>query len=218
MADTVLPWAVSVEQTRQDSGLSWVWLINDFEAVANAMPALARDSLSPLTSLTESTATSPALVIGLGTGLRAALWIEGHPPRVLAMEVGQAALTASNDLEIGVVRQLLRERNHVNNEHVLSCPGLMNLYRCLCEMRGVTTSHSDASALVAATEAGDTLARETLNVFCSWLSSLVGDLAISLGAQVVYLAGGVTSHIPTFLHDGRFLARYLNKGVMTERL
>lgn len=218
LINTNLPWAVSIEQTRQDAGLSWVRLINDFEAVANAMPVLARDTLSPLTNLTESTATSPALVIGPGTGLGAALWIEGHPPRVLAMEVGQAALAAGNELEIGVVRQLLRERNHVNNEHVLSGPGLMNLYRCLCEMRGVPVSHSDASALVAAAEAGDALARETLNVFCSWLGSLVGDLAISLGAQVVYLAGGVTAHIPSFLHDGHFLARYLNKGVMTERL
>ena len=31
-------------------------------------------------------------------------------------------------------------------------------------------------------------------------------------------AGGVTAHIPQFLHDGRFLQRYLNKGVMTEQL
>ena len=36
--------------------------------------------------------------------------------------------------------------------------------------------------------------------------------------RVVYLAGGVTAHIPQFLHDGRFLQRYLNKGVMTEQL
>ena len=46
----------------------------------------------------------------------------------------------------------------------------------------------------------------------------VGDLAIIFGARVVYLAGGVTGHIPQFLHDGRFLQRYLNKGVMTEQL
>ena len=54
--------------------------------------------------------------------------------------------------------------------------------------------------------------------FCGWLGSVVGDLAIIFGARVVYLAGGVTAHIPQFLHDGRFLQRYLNKGVMTEQL
>jgi len=213
-----LPWAVSVEQTRQGAGLSWVQLINDFEAVANAMPVLARDTLSPLTDVTESSANSPALVIGPGTGLGAALWMEGHPPRVLATEVGQAALAAGNDLEMDVVRRLLGERRHLNNEHVLSGTGLMNLYRCLCELRGGTAVHADAGALVAAAESGDGLALETLQVFCGWLGSLVGDLAIIFGAKVVYLAGGVTAHIPTFLHDGHFLQRYLNKGVMSERL
>lgn len=213
-----LPWAVSVERTRVAAGLEWVRLINDFEAVANAMPVLARDTLSPLTEATEATAMSPALVIGPGTGLGAALWMEGHPPRVLATEVGQAALAAGNDLEMDVVRRLLRERRHLNNEHVLSGTGLMNLYRCLCELRDGVPVHADAGALVAAAESGDDLARETLQVFCGWLGSLVGDLAIIFGAKVVYLAGGVTAHIPRFLHDGHFLQRYLNKGVMSERL
>jgi glucokinase len=213
-----LPWAVSVEQTRQAAGLEWVRLINDFEAVANAMPLLTRDTLSPLTRATEATATSPALVLGPGTGLGAALWMEGHPPRVLATEVGQAALAAGNDLEMDIVRRLLRERRHLNNEHVLSGTGLMNLYRCLCELRGGSPLHADAGALVAAAQSGDALALETLQVFCGWLGSLVGDLAIIFGAKVVYLAGGVTAHIPSFLHDGHFLQRYLNKGVMSERL
>lgn len=90
----------------------------------------------------------------------------------------------------------------------------MNLYRCLCELRGASPVHADAGALVAAA-ASDALARET-----RWKRSAAGqrgrDLAIIFGARVVYLAGGVTAHIPQ-MHDGRFYL-YLNKGVMTERL
>lgn len=213
-----LPWAVSVEQTRHAAALDWVRLINDFEAVANAVPSLARDTLSPLTPMTEASAPSPALVIGPGTGLGAALWMDGRPPRVLATEVGQAALAAGNALEMEIVGRLLSGRAHLNNEHVLSGPGLMNLYRCLCELRGGAPRHADAGSLVAAAESGDALARETLHVFCGWLGSLVGDLAIIFGAKAVYLAGGVTAHIPQFLHDGHFLRRYLSKGVMSERL
>ena len=212
-----LPWAVSVEQTRAGAGLAWVQLINDFEAVANAVPTLAPDTLAPLTSLKATGTSSPALVIGPGTGLGAAVWIEGQPPRVLPTEVGQASLAAGNALELDIVRRLLRDRPYLHNEHVLSGPGLMNLYRCLCELRGATPVHADAGALVAAAES-DALARETLETFCGWLGSVVGDLAIIFGARVVYLAGGVTAHIPQFLHDGRFLQRYLNKGVMTEQL
>ena len=215
-----LPWPVSVEQTRAGAGLAWVQLINDFEAVANAVPTLAPDTLSPLTpsiASNASNASSPALVIGPGTGLGAAVWIEGQPPRVLPTEVGQASLAAGNALELDIVRLLLRDRPYLHNEHVLSGPGLMNLYRCLCELRGASPVHADAGALVAAA-ASDALARETLETFCGWLGSVVGDLAIIFGARVVYLAGGVTAHIPQFLHDGRFLQRYLNKGVMTEQL
>lgn len=213
-----LPWSVSVQQTRRDAGLAWVQLLNDFEAVANAVPVLERDTMSALTHITDAGASSPALVLGPGTGLGAALWMQGHPPRVLATEVGQAALGAGNALEMEILRRLLSEHPHVNNEHVLSGPGLMNLYRCLCSLRGALPASTDAGALVAAAEAGDVLSREALQVFCGWLGSLVGDLAIIFGAKVVYLAGGVTAHIPAFLHDGHFLQRYLNKGVMTERL
>lgn len=212
-----LPWAVSVEQTRAGAGLAWVRLINDFEAVANAVPTLSPDTLSPLTPATGSGTSSPALVIGPGTGLGAAVWIEGQPPRVLPTEVGQASLAAGNALELDIVRRLLKDRPYLHNEHVLSGPGLMNLYRCLCELQGETPVHGDAGALVAAADSDD-LAKETLQTFSGWLGSVVGDLAIIFGARVVYLAGGVTAHIPQFLHDGRFLRRYLNKGVMTEQL
>ena len=212
-----LPWAVSVDQTRTGAGLAWVELINDFEAVANAVPTLASDTLSPLTPSTASGTSSPALVIGPGTGLGAAVWIEAQPPRVLPTEVGQASLAAGNALELDIVHRLLKDRPYLHNEHVLSGPGLMNLYRCLCELRDTPPTHADASALVAAA-AADPLARETLETFCGWLGSVVGDLAIIFGARVVYLAGGVTAHIPQSLHDGHFLQRYLNKGVMTEQL
>lgn len=114
------------------------------------------------------------------------------------------------------MRLLLRNRPYLHNEHVLSGPGLMNLYRCLCELRGATPMHVTRVRWYAA--ATDALARETLETFCGWLGSVVGDLAIIFGARVVYLAGGVTAHIPQFLHDGHFLQRYLNKGVMTEQL
>ena len=56
-----LPWPVSVEQTRAGAGLAWVQLINDFEAVANAVPTLAPDTLSPLTPSIASNASSPGM-------------------------------------------------------------------------------------------------------------------------------------------------------------
>ena len=84
---------------------------------------------------------------------------------------GRRMLAAGNALELDIVRLLLRDRPYLHNEHVLSGPGLMNLHRCLCELRGASPVHADAGVLVAAA-ASDALARETLETFCGWLGSL----------------------------------------------
>ncbi|PTT57358.1 glucokinase, partial [Stenotrophomonas sp. HMWF022] len=132
-----LPWTVSLSATRRESGLPDLQLINDFEAVALAIPYLQADTLVPLNGDADPATTFPALVLGPGTGLGAALrFADGERP-VLASEIGHAALGAGNALELHVLGRLLQRWPHVDNERVLSGSGLMNLYPCLCELRGV---------------------------------------------------------------------------------
>ncbi len=214
-----LPWTVSLSATRAQSGLRELQLINDFEAVALAIPYLQRETLVPLNGDADPAQAFPALVLGAGTGLGAALrFADGERP-VLASEIGHAALGAGNALELQVLGKLLQRWAHVDNERVLSGSGLMNLYPCLCELRGVTPVWSSTEALIGAARSGeDALAVETLQVFCAWLGSLAGDAAIAVGARSVYLAGGISAHVQDFLADGRFRERFLNKGVLTEVL
>ncbi|KAF1017329.1 MAG: Glucokinase [Stenotrophomonas maltophilia] len=212
-----LPWTVSVAAARQQSGLSALQLINDFEAVALAIPYLQADTLVPLNGDADPADAFPALVLGAGTGLGAALrFADGERP-VLASEVGHAALSAGNALELQVLARLLERWPHVDNERVLSGSGLMNLYPCLCELRGATPHWTSTEALIAAARSGeDALAVETLQVFSAWLGSLAGDLVIAFGARSLYLAGGISAHVQDFLADGRFRERYINKGVLSE--
>jgi len=214
-----LPWTVSLSTTRAQSGLQELQLINDFEAVALAIPYLQADTLVPLNGDADPAQAFPALVLGAGTGLGAALrFADGDRP-VLASELGHAALGAGNALELQVLGQLLQRWPHVDNERVLSGSGLMNLYPCLCELRGATPQWHSTEALIGAARSGeDPLAVETLQVFCAWLGSLAGDAAIAVGARSVYLAGGISAHVQDFLADGRFRERFLNKGVLTDVL
>lgn len=215
LVNSNLPWPVSLERTRQASGLATLSLINDFEAVAYAIPYLHADGLSPLSGEHPHTFHWPALVLGPGTGLGAALRFEGGTRPVLASEFGHAALAPGNALEMEVLALLMKRWPHVDNERVLSGNGLMNLYPCLCEIRGRTPRWQTPEQLIAAAQAGeDPLAVETVEVFCGWLGSLTGDLAIAFGAKAVYLAGGISGHIEQFLRNGRFRERYLNKGVL----
>lgn len=219
LVNSNLPWPVSLEGTRMAAELGELILINDFEAVAHAMPYLDPSQLSVLSGDAEHSFQWPALVLGPGTGLGAALRFEGGARPVLASEVGHAALAAGNALELDILRLLMARWPHVDNERVLSGSGLMNLYPCLCELRGVAPRWSTTEQLIAAAQTGeDALAVECMEVFCGWLGSLAGDLAIAFGAKSVYLAGGISGHIDNFLRRGAFHARYLNKGVLSEVL
>lgn len=214
-----LPWPVSLERTRRASGLASLELINDFEAVAHAIPHLDAQGLLPLNGEQPHAFQWPALVLGPGTGLGAALRFEGGTRPVLASEVGHSALAPGNDLELDILRLLMKRWPHVDNERVLSGNGLMNLYPCLCELRGSTPRWTSPEQLIAAAQAGeDAIAVETLEVFCAWLGGLAGDLAIAFGARSVYLAGGISAHIEDFLRAGDFRRRFLNKGVLGEVL
>lgn len=219
LVNSNLPWQVQGEATRSDAGLASLRLINDFEAVALAIPHVRADALVPLHGDGPATADWPALVLGPGTGLGAALrFAEGSRP-VLASEVGHAALSAGTPLELDVLRLLLERWPHVDNERVLSGTGMLNLYQSLCQLRGVAAHWTDTEGLLAAAQRGDDeTASDTVTVFCGWLGSFVGDLAVTFGARSVYLAGGISSHIARFLPGSPFVERFLNKGVLADVL
>jgi glucokinase len=214
-----LPWRLAPVAIRDSLGLETVHLVNDFEAVAHAVAHLGASEVLQLAG-PGHIAPGPILVLGPGTGLGAAVWIPTPSrPVVLATEAGQAALAVGTDLEMALLKQMLDQRSHVPVEHALSGPGLMNLYRALCAVRGAGPVHSRPGEITAAAlSGGDALARESLEVFCGLLGSTVGDMALLYGVQGVYLAGGILPHIREFLVHSGFVARFLNKGPMREAL
>lgn len=212
-----LPWSVSLAEIRHEIGVDEVHLVNDFEAVACATHYLRANECVLLPGDAEHAAQGPTLIVGPGTGLGAAVRIPGsRHPLVLATEAGQASLAPGNELEIEILRILMRHSSHVSNETALSGPGLVQIYTALCAIRGVhPVLRAPASITEAALGAHDALAIETLNLFCAWLGSVVGDLALSCGARGgVHLAGGILPHIRQFLLHSNFSARFLAKGVM----
>ena len=218
---TNLPWPLSIRETREHLGFTDLRLVNDFEAVAYAAAALPAEETTRITGPDEASVPGPVLVLGPGTGLGAALWIpHGERPFVLATEAGQAALAANNELELALLAQLLKQHPHVTIERVLSGPGILNLYNALATLRGTKPVLSTPSQITTAARAGnDALARETLETFCGFLGSVVGDMALTYGVQGgIRLAGGILPQIRDFLPDSSFVARFLNKGPMRAAL
>ncbi|ALR06175.1 glucokinase [Xylella fastidiosa] len=217
---TNLPWPLSPHRLRADLDLAEVSLVNDFEALAYATEDMEAAQLLHLTGPAKAQ-DGPRLLLGPGTGLGAALWIPNNGrPIVLPTEAGQAALPSTTELEMQLVRHMQNNRTHVPIEHALSGPGILNVYRALCALQSVLPQHASPDAISHAATAGtDMLSSQTLEVFCDFLGSIVGDLVMMYGAQGgVYLAGGILPQLREPLLRSHFVERFLNKGPMGEAL
>lgn len=214
-----LRWPVRLSELRARLKLDRVDIVNDFEALACGTRFLsAHDSIAVIEA---KGTTGPTVVVGPGTGLGCAVVLpNGDVPIVMPSEAGHVALAPGTEREIEVLRRLGRDRAYVHTGHVLSGPGLVNLYRALAEIERIDVVHAEPAAISAAALGGsDPLAREALSMFCALLGSFTGDLAVMFKASGgVYLAGGILPFVRDFLLASEFRARFFNKGVMREFL
>jgi glucokinase len=211
-----LAWPIVPSLLEQGLALDEVCVLNDFEALAHATAHIGGDGSMPLHVPPRAATAGPVVIVGPGTGLGVAVRLPGPSPRVLATEAGHVQLAARAGREQQVLCELAAPDTHVPCERVLSGPGLLRLYRALCGLERQPPVFDEPAAVTAAACAGeDGLATEALRLFCGWLGSFAGDLAMLYGASGgVYLAGGFLSRVIGFMRDSAFVARFLDKGVM----
>jgi glucokinase len=193
-------------------------LVNDFAAVAYAVPSLGASDLRQIGGAVPVEGAAK-LALGPGTGLGIASvvadgrggWI------VLPGEGGHADLAATTEREIAVVYQLMREYGHVSVERVVSGPGLEALYLALAALDGVGRNTKPAAQEIAAAARAkkDPLAVEAVALFTGWLGSVAGNFALTVGARGgVYIAGGIVSAWGDLFDAALFRRRFEAKGRM----
>lgn len=190
-----LRWPVRLSHLRKRLGIDDLDIVNDFEALAHATGFITRSNST--TVVDAAGATGPIAVIGPGTGMgTAVLWPDERGSRVIASEAGQAALAPGTTREIAVLQRLSHDRGYVSAEHVLSGPGLLNLYYALADIDGRQPVYTDPKQVTAAGLDNEMLARDTLATFCALLGSFASDLAVTFRASGgVVLAGGILPSI-----------------------
>lgn len=209
------PWTFSIEQTRQALGLQHMHVINDFTALALALPHLPRNELAQVGG-GPGAANTPMAVIGPGTGLGVSALIP--TPRgdmvPLAAEGGHVSFAPGDDLELMLWREARDEFGHVSVERLASGPGLVFIYECLCRDQGLTPrpyTPSDISQRAVANI--DPLCRQALDTLCAILGTVASDLAVTLGARAgVYIGGGIIKRLGSYFAQSPFRARFENKG------
>lgn len=212
-------WAFSAAELRRTLGMKPVTLINDFAAIAHALPALGGADLSPLgPGMAPGRATGPRTfaVVGPGTGLGvAALVLRDGVPLVLETEGGHSSFAPETPEEIEILGRVAHRYGRVSWERVLCGSGLANIHRALCEIAGDSPAQSVAPETITARAhaRSDPRCVRAVEVFCGLLGAFAGDVVLGLGAwDGVYLAGGIPVPLAPWLEQGEFRRRFENKG------
>lgn len=204
VALTNRPWTIRRDGLARVCGVERLILVNDFEAVGHALPALGEDDVKTLAEGAPSPA-GPKLVLGPGTGLGAAVWWPGEPARVTATEAGHMSFGASAADEEAVFAALRAGLGWVSAETVLSGPGLARLHAAL-SADGTETS---AAAVAALLDEGDGQGKATMALFARLMGRFAGDLALACRASGgVFLAGGVFQKLQEHIDRDILLAAF----------
>lgn len=207
-------WRFSVKQLSQQFGWQSLAMINDFEAIALAVPGLQDSQLVQLGGGSRKPRGSIA-VLGPGTGLGVKhLVATEHGHRVLSGEGGHVDFAPVDELDLVIWRFIRERKGRVSLEDVLSGRGLVHIYQALAAAKGVDAELSDAISIVArAQEESCEVSRESLQQFCRILGSFAGNLALTMHTTGgVYICGGVVSELVSLLRQSDFRARFEDKG------
>jgi glucokinase len=208
-------WQFSIEATRQQLGLDTLLMLNDWEAMAMAAPALGGNDLEQIGSGVPAP-DAPKGLIGPGTGLGVSSLVRSRRGDwvPIAGEGGHVSLSPTNEREADILRLLWQTYPHVSAERVISGMGLENLYRAICQLNG-----TEAEPLVAAQVSERALAtrdvacEEALACMCRLLGNAAANLALTLGARGgVYIGGGVIARLGDYFSRSGFRAAFESKG------
>ncbi|GAA3804505.1 glucokinase [Sphaerisporangium flaviroseum] len=185
-----------------------VELLNDFEALALALPHLPAEDLASLGGPPPAPDMVKA-VLGPGTGLGVAGLVPARGGWVpVPGEGGHVSAPAVTGLEIEVVGALRADgMSFVDAEHLLSGPGLVRLRHGLALVNGTPVEPLPASEIVARLD--DSLCARTVEVFCGLLGSFAANVALTLGSRGgVYLGGGIVPRVVSRIRQSDFRRRF----------
>ncbi|HAV35538.1 MAG TPA: glucokinase [Massilia sp.] len=213
-------WQFSTDEVRRTMGWSTLLIVNDFTALAMALPGLGADDVLQVGG-GKPAPHAVAGVLGAGTGLG----VSGVIPTAdgfitLGSEGGHVNFAPSDEREFAILQYAWREWPHVSNERILSGPGMELVYRALAERNGVDAPARTAAEIVAcALEDKDALCLEVLECFAGMLGGAAANLAVTLGAfGGIFIGGGIVPRIAQWFATSPFRARFEAKGRFSDYL
>jgi len=209
-------WVFLQSAVKAEFGLQNLQLLNDFTALALALPALPADELRQVGG-GAAVPEAPIALLGAGTGLGVSGLLPDRRGGWLPIngEGGHVTLPAVSARERLVMDGLIQRYGRASAERLLCGQGLVDACAILCAADGVPERALANAAEVTEAALSGRLpqAVETLDLFCALLGSVAGNLALTLGARGgVYIGGGIVPRLGDRFAQSPFRARFEAKG------
>ena len=212
---TNLQWSFRQHQLQQALHLETLEVMNDFKAVALAVPGIAPSLISKIGGGTPIEHGAIG-VIGPGTGLGVAslVWAGDHYVAQPG-EGGHVTMPPINEREYAIFQQLRVKYHHISAERVCSGKGLENLYNAIRVLDHKLDAPDRTAPEISAhaIDGSCAISRECLDLMMRFLGRISGNLALTLGAQGgVYIAGGIPTKLGAHFNTPEFLEEFQAKG------
>lgn len=205
-------WEFSRDALRRDFGWTLLYVLNDFTALALALPTLPPDGLRQIGGQT-AVPSAPAGVLGPGTGLgvSALIPVPGGAAVPLAGEGGHVSFSPADGQEVALWEFAHARHGHVSAERLLSGAGLQLLHEWLGAPPSPALSPADITT--RALQGTDARCVQAVERFCLLLGTVAANLALTLGARGgIYLGGGIVPRLGALFARSGFRRRFEDKG------
>lgn len=206
------PWSFSLKKIAGEFGFERLRVVNDFEALAWALPYLGEDEATPIGPPIEAVANGTRGVIGPGTGLGMSGLIAGPAGyAVIAGEGGHGDFAPFNARHVAVLAALWASHDHVSWERIVSGPGLVETYGILAALTDRPAPLETPEQILA--PGAPAPADEAIAFFTQALGAAAGNLALMLGARGgIFVTGGVALALGDRLDSAAFREAFEAKG------
>ena len=207
-------WSTPLSPLVREYRLDRLEVINDFQALAAALPLIQPDEIRPIGESLRGEAASAMAVVGPGTGLGVGAVVNAPIGwQALPGEGGHIELASADPRGRAAIAAAATAHGRVSAERLLSGPGLEFLHVMLGQVDGRARDRLDASAIHERAMMGEREALDTIATFFLLLGGFAGDVALMFGARGgVFLAGGVAARLYPLLDHDAFRGAFENKG------
>jgi glucokinase len=225
---TNLPWRIDADSIADHFSIAQVFLLNDLQAIATAVPHLTAQDLHTLhPGQAVDNGNRAVIAPGTGLGIASLVW-DGGRYLAQATEAGHTSFAPRNSDQSALLVFLQQRYGHVSFERVCSGKYLPGIYDFLVARGDLPVpawldeqlAQADDRTPIIVQAAQQTTQQKrpdicvaTLDIFVQTLGTVVGNMALSvLAGGGLYLGGGIPPRILERLQQPDFLAAAHDKG------